>query len=276
MKIRPLTSNFGAEILDFSFSSLEDLKNALYENELLLIRGLDLDEKNLIQIAKSFGNPKPFPIKKYQHPEYPEVLITSNEKKDGVPLGVARVGTFWHSDSSYLPNPAPVTILHGRTIPNVGGRTFFISMTHAYERLSKRMKDFVSTHDATHTIRKRYKVSEEDVGRSIAELHEDLKKRHPDSVHPLVKKHPYTGKKALYFSEGYTLKINGLEPTEDQKYLNELDQHCTQEEHVYCHVWKKNDVLIWDNRSLNHAATPSPEPRTLYRVSVAEVQEASC
>lgn len=277
MKTRKLQESFGAEVLDFDPAGVEVMEDSLrasfrellYENELLLLRGQELGEEGLIALAKVFGRPVPFAIQTYRHAKFPEILITSNETREGKPLGVSRVGTFWHSDSSYNPNPPAVTVLQGRVIPQVGGDTFFVSMTDAYGRLPEDVRALIEGRDAVHTIRKRYKVAEQDLGRSIAELHEDLKVRHPDTVHPLVVTHPHTRKKALYFSEGYTLRINGLKPTEQQEAFDMLDAHCTRDESAYRHVWQPNDILIWDNRSLIHRATAAPQARTMFRVAVA-------
>ncbi|HYO56253.1 TauD/TfdA family dioxygenase [Archangium sp.] len=271
---KPLTEHFGAEILDLDVRKAQDLGGEilrlLLEHQVLVIRNQELSARDFVDFARSLGTIKPFLLSNYHHPEFKEILITSNEKVDGKPLGVARVGNFWHSDSSYIKDPANTTMLYGIKVPPTGGDTLFASTYRAWDELDGGLKVKLHNKMAVHTIRKRYKVTAADVGFSLREIDDQLKVKVPDVEHPVVRPHPLTGRPALYVSEGYTLKINGLDAQENADMLEYLHEYMTSKDKVYAHKWRVGDILLWDNPSLIHAAGPTDPniPRTMFRITV--------
>ncbi|WP_437892997.1 TauD/TfdA dioxygenase family protein [Sorangium sp. So ce124] len=268
---RPLSKYFGAELVGFDVrrngGALLDL---LLRHQLLLLRDQELMPAELVATGRRMGPILPFLLSNYRHPEFDEILVTSNEKVDGKPLGVARVGNFWHSDSSYIANPANTTLLYSLKVPPAGGDTLFASMYLALDELSPELRATLEGRTAVHTIRKRYKVTAQDVGQSLREIDDRLRHTIPDVTHPVVRKHPLTGRPALYISDGYTLSFEGMGWEQSQQTLEELHAHATREHTIYRHHWRVGDLLIWDNPSLIHAAMASdPEiPRTMYRLSI--------
>lgn len=268
---RPLSKYFGVELVGFDVrrngTALLDL---LLRHQLLLLRDQELMPAELVATGRRMGPILPFLLSNYRHPEFDEILVTSNEKVDGRPLGVARVGNFWHSDSSYIANPANTTLLYSLKVPPAGGDTLFASMYLALDELSPELRATLEGRAAVHTIRKRYKVTAQDVGQSLREIDDRLRLTIPDVTHPVVREHPLTGRPALYISDGYTLSFEGMGWEQSQQTLEELHAHATREHTIYRHQWRVGDLLIWDNPSLIHAAMASdPEiPRTMYRLSI--------
>ncbi|AUX44463.1 taurine dioxygenase [Sorangium cellulosum] len=275
--MRPLSKYFGVELVGFDArrdagaGAGAELLDLLLRHQLLLLRDQELTPAELVGVGRSMGPIQPFLLSNYRHPEFDEILVTSNEKVNGKPIGVARVGNFWHSDSSYIERPANTTLLHAVKVPPTGGDTLFASMYLALDELSPELRAALEGRVAVHTIRKRYKVTAQDVGQSLREIDDRLRITIPDVTHPVVREHPLTGRPALYISEGYTLSFEGMGWEQSQKMLEELHAHATRESTLYRHHWRVGDILIWDNPSLIHAAMPSdPElPRTMHRLSIA-------
>jgi taurine dioxygenase len=274
IEIRPLSEHIGAEIINAEAKDFvgeaTTLKDLLHKYQVLLLRNQSLSPANLISFASQFGEIVPFLLSNYHHPEHKEILVSSNVKVDGKNIGVSRVGNFWHSDSSYIEQPPNTTILYSIQIPPSGGDTVFSNMYKAYKDLDLATKELLAGRTALHTIRKRYRITEKDVGLSVAELDEELKKRHTDVAHPVFRKHPLTGRTALFVSDGYTLRINGLDVLQNEKVLGMLNNLSTREQVIYRHKWQVGDLILWDNPSVNHAVTASdPEiPRTMWRITV--------
>ncbi|XYH96896.1 TauD/TfdA dioxygenase family protein [Sorangium sp. So ce1128] len=273
-ELRPLSEHFGVELVGFDArrdaGRGAEILDLLLQHQLLLIRDQELSPADLVGLARSTGPILPFLLSNYRHPEFDEILVTSNERIDGKPIGVARVGNFWHSDSSYIASPANTTLLYSVKVPPAGGDTLFASMYLALDELSPELRAALEGRTAVHTIRKRYKVTAQDVGQSLREIDDRLRLTIPDVTHPVIRKHPLTGRPALYISEGYTLSFEGMGWEQSQALLEQLHAHATREHVVYRHRWRVGDILIWDNPSLIHAAMPSnPDiPRTMHRISI--------
>jgi len=201
--------------------------------------------------------------------DHPEVLIVSNIKENGRPIGLGDAGHFWHSDLSYKEKPSLGSLLHAQELPAEGGDTLFANMHLAYETLSDRLKKAVEGKRAEHTYLARY---------------EELRRRSPwrpaltqaqiDEVkpvdHPVVRTHPETGRKALFISEHFTTRILGIPEEDSRELLQLLFAHSVRSENVYRHQWLPRDLVMWDNRSLLHLAAGTPEHlrRKLYRTTI--------
>jgi taurine dioxygenase len=189
----------------------------------------------------------------------------------------------WHSDWSFLANPPTGTLLYGREIPPVGGDTLFANQHAAYEALDPEMKMRLARLVGVHSARRGYsrggQYGEKDTGRSMAIRYSD------DAMatqnHPLVNVHPETGRSSLFMSLGYTIALQddhaldgagASSPEELQELLVELYHHQVQERFVYRHKWSPNMLTMWDNRSVNHAATGgyAGHRRLLQRITISE------
>jgi taurine dioxygenase len=203
-------------------------------------------------------------------PDHPHVVEVKREAQEKSKL----FAETWHSDWSFLPSPPAGTVLYGEVIPPVGGDTLFADQYAAFEALPAALKAQIDGRLGVHSARGGYArdglYGEKDEGRSMAIRWGDnaLKTR----SHPLVKRHPETGRKALFVNPGYTIGIEGMGPDEGIELLRQLFRHQTDARFVYRHKWQAGMLTLWDNRCLLHAATGGYEGhrRLLYRVTVAE------
>ena len=175
----------------------------------------------------------------------------------------------WHHDESFLPSPPIVTMTQAQILPPCGGDTCWISMTTAYDALSERMKQYLEGLSAWHDMNAPMTTAL----RHNAVTHErylqvvNMARRH---LHPMVRVHPVTGRKAIYISPTYTTHIEGLVPAESEAILAYLHAHCQHIRFVYRHRWQPGDMVIWDNRSVIHHAILDymPHQRRMHRASV--------
>ena len=206
-------------------------------------------------------------------PGHPHVVEVKREADEQSKL----FAETWHSDWSFLPSPPAGTVLYGEVIPPLGGDTLFADQYAAWDALPQALRAVVEGKQAVHSARGGYSrdglYGERDKGRSMAILYGDsaLKTR----LHPLVRAHPETGRKALFVNAGYTIGIEGMPAAEAGDVLRQLlFKHQVEERFVYRHHWSQGMLTLWDNRCLLHAATGGYEGhrRLLLRVTVAERQ----
>lgn len=203
-------------------------------------------------------------------PGHPHVVQVRREADEKTPL----FAESWHSDWSFLPSPPAGTVLYGNVIPPIGGDTLFANQYLAWDGLADAVKRLLSGRMGIHSARRGYArdglYGERDGGRSMAI-------RYGDSAlltrtHPIARRHPETGRTALFASPAYTIGIENLPEAESNDLLRELFAHQTKPEYVYRHGWSEGMLTLWDNRCLLHAATGGYEGhrRLLHRVTIAE------
>ena len=182
----------------------------------------------------------------------------------------------FHTDWSFLDVPPAGTMLYGITIPPKGGNTLFADQVAAYERLSDELREQADSLIAIHSARLGYSKegaygdNDKDSGRSMNIIASD--RALEEREHPFVRTHPETGEKALYSSPAYIMGFKDKSPTENQLLLMEFYRAQTDDALVYSHKWEKGMLVIWDNRSLLHAATGGYDgyDRLLHRTTVAD------
>jgi taurine dioxygenase len=247
------------------------LERALFRGQVLVIRGQKLSAQAFAAFARRLGRPEPHVIDQFHHPDDPDILILSNVMVDGRPSGLADAGTYFHSDYSYLQVPARATMLYSIEVPQEGGNTLFANQYAAYDGLEPALKRRIEPLVAIHHYGNRNDIDE--ASRTAASrLTPEQKATMPLVTHPLVRRHPVTGRKALYAVSGSSFGILGMPDAEAVALLDELTAHATRAEYRYSHAYRVGDVVIWDNASLLHSATlTSPEmPRTLWRITIKE------
>jgi taurine dioxygenase len=268
----------GAEILDIDLSALSDetfaqVRDAFHAYQVLAIRDQVLTPAAQLAFSRRFGALEDQLNAHYTVPDFPEVLVLSNDVQDGKPIGLIDGGDFWHSDSSHRDRPSMATILYAVRNPHVGGDTEFANMYAAYDALPEEMKRRIAGLKGVHAVsklkNKRVTVSpRRPDGKDFYERQKSL----PDQIWPLVRTHPVTGKKALYVSPRFTIGIEGMAEAQADEILNELFAHQIRSEFVYRHKWRDRDLVMWDNRSVIHQATGGytyPDVRTMHRTVVA-------
>ena len=278
MDVRKLSGAMGAEVLGADLHALSDadfaqIRDAFHTHQVLVIRDQSLSPAAQRDFSRRFGALEDQLNAHYTVPDYPEVLVLSNDIKDGKPVGLIDGGDFWHSDSSHRDLPSMATILYAVQNPQHGGDTEFANMAAAYDALPDDMKRRIAGLKGIHAVsklkNKRVTVSpRRPDGQSFYEKQKSL----PDQVWPMVRTHPVTGKKTLYVSPRFTIGIAGMAEAEADAILDYLFAHQIRPEFVYRHKWQARDLVMWDDRSVIHQATGGfayPDVRTMHRTVVA-------
>ena len=275
LTFKPLTSGFGLDTTDVDLSQpldgplFAEIEQAFYRGQVLVLRGQRLQPKQFLDFAQRIGRPDPHVIDQFHHPEFAEILILSNVKKDGKPTGLADGGTYWHTDYSYLEEAAKATTLYSIQVPQRGGATLFVNMRAAYDDLPSTMKRRI---DAMITLNLYGNRDDLDVASRTAasNLNSEQWQKMALVKHPLVRPHPVTGQKALYAVSGTSRGIEGILEDEALDLLRELTAHATQPKYQLAVNYGIGDVVIWDNPSLLHSATLTDpnDARTLYRITI--------
>lgn len=275
--VTPLPPHTAAEIRGVDLSrpveegTREQLNRAFAEYPVVAIREQNLTAQQLVDVVQIFGEVFPQHNPRFQVPECPQIHYISNQ--DRFPDGRVYIpGEGFHTDHSNDARPPKATILHAIKLPSSGGDTQFINMYRAYDDLPEETKRRIDGLRAIHV----YQSSHSE--RKLMSLSEEKRERIPNAVlHPLVRTHPQTGRKALYINP---IRIEGIvELAEDEalSLLNDLLAHATQPQYEYRHRWEIGDLVIWDNRCLMHKANGDydlDEVRYLHRVMLkGEVPE---
>ena len=242
-----LVEGLGAEITDVDIKALsdqefEDIQAAFADHGLIFFRDQDTTEIDHIAFAERFGD---INVNRFfaAHPDYPQIALVAKEpdQKDNI-------GGGWHTDHSYDHEPALGSVLVARELPESGGDTMFANMYAAYEALSPALKELIDGLTATHASEHVYIGRYSDRGRKDSEI--DC----PSAVHPVVRTHPDTGRKALFVNRTFTTRINELSDDESRAILEFLFAHGEKIEFQIRYRWSKNDMAFWDNRCCMHYA----------------------
>ena len=261
IEIRALSEALGAEVVGVDLAhrlddeTFERIHEAHLEHLVLAIRDQDLTPEQHTAFSRRFGELDIHVLDQFLLPGHPEILVVSNKKVNGRAVGLQDAGTHWHSDISYREYPSLGSLLYALEVPPEGGDTLFANMYAVYEALSDEMKARIDGLKAVHRYAQIYELSRNAAGSARPPLTEEQKAKVPQVVHPVVRTHPETGRKALYVSPGLTVGIVGMDEEESRALLAELHRHSTRPEFVYRHIWRRHDVLFWDNRCTMHVAT---------------------
>jgi taurine dioxygenase len=269
MNVKKLGS-FGAEAQSMK-APFREIWDAFFAAQVLVFRGQKLTASEYLAFARQLGRAEPHVIDQFHHPEHADILILSNVKRNGEPIGLADAGTYFHTDYSYLDVPARATLLYSIEVPKKGGDTLFADQYAAYDDLPSSLKRKVENLVALHHYGNRDDLNKG--SRTVASvLTEDQEKKMAWVRHPVVRKHPVTGRKALYSVSGTSFGIEGMPEDEAIGLLDELKGHATKEKFQLRLKYGVGDVVIWDNASLLHSATLTDpaDPRTLWRITVKE------
>jgi taurine dioxygenase len=170
----------------------------------------------------------------------------------------------WHTDSSYRPMPSVGSLLHGIEISRTGGITQFINMYRVYDELPEGLRREVEGRKARHDFGMLHRL----VGNPPPSKEEAAAM--PPAWHPMVRRHPVTGRKSLYISSIYNDAIEGMDEDASRNLIEELSEFAAQPQYMYRHEWEPHDVLMWDNRCTVHAVTPHDpnERRVMHRTTI--------
>ena len=279
IEIRRLSDAMGAEIIGIDLNTLDDktfavVNDAYLEHQMLCFRDQNLDPASLVEFSERFGVVEPHDNLKFTLKSHAKILVLSNDVDgDGNQIGVIDAGDAWHTDHSFKSHPANCTILYSLKNPSQGGATDFSNQYAAYDALSDEMKAKIAPLRGHHSISKlkNKRVQISGAREDAVEFYKRQEKNIPDIEHPLVRTHPVTGRKSLYCSPRFTIGLKGIDEEEGDIVLDELIAHSIKTEFRYRHHWGNGDVVMWDNRCVNHRATGGyeyPDIRHLYRTTV--------
>ncbi len=269
LNIRPLTEHLGAEVTGIDLAKdterhADQLRAAFLDRSVLIVRDQHLNEEQFVRLAHSFGPLEPYEstVKQFLMPEHPEILVLSNMVKDGKPVGIRDAGQYWHTDRSYVKEPAWSSLLHARRLPVdaqgvTRGNTQFASTVAAFAALPDAMRTRLRALRAVHRYIYRYTKAPDNPL--------------PEVSHPVALRHPYNGRESLYVNKGFTFGIEGMPQDESDALLEALYEHIAQPQFVYTHQWRVGDVLLWDNFATQHNAVADyelPLERLMWRTTV--------
>jgi taurine dioxygenase len=267
----------GAEVAydlaqDIDEGTFSEIERAFHDNIVVVFRRQTLSNEQHIEFSRRFGELEVHIVKKYLLPGYPEILLISNIRDEhGEHIGLADAGFTWHSDTSYRRRPSRCSLLYAKEVPQRNGQplgdTVFANAIAAYEALPESTKQRLAGLKAIHRYSTRRRVADSPRPKlTQAQLDET-----PDIAHPIVRTHPYTGRKSLYVTAGECVGIEGMPDEEAVDLIAELDTHCVRPEFLYRHKWQVGDLLMWDNTSSMHLAICDyalPERRLMHRTTV--------
>lgn len=249
---------FGVQVRELDIKNagsdeIAEIKRQLYLHRAVIIKHQQLGPSDFCDIAHKFGRPEPYLQENYRHPDYPLIFVSSNVKRNGQKMGVARTGGYWHSDTSFLDRPVPLTMLTPRLIPKLyARRTEFIDMSAVYSALPADLKRLLEGAFAVHSGRYRYKVRDADAGLDIHELLDLIDRTVPPTYHPAVLEHPVTKEKALYVSSGFTIRMADAQGNKIRGLRRTLTDFAESGDFTKSVTWEVGDVIVWDNRYLIH------------------------
>jgi taurine dioxygenase len=270
LESRPLYDSFAREVLGLRLweplddSTLDQLRNLWADHPVLVFRRQALSEQELAGFSALFGPLEQVVRTDWASPMVPEVGLISN-LKDGQarPIGGLGDGEIqWHSDQSYMMNPATGAMLYALELPAEGGTTSWVDLCAAYAGLPDPLKRMVEGRRAVFSYVKRL-AGYQGVDRVISE---EAKRKTPPVLHPLVHTHPMTGRKALYLDSTTTIGIDRMDDFSGAALLDEIYAFATRPEFVYRHHWQVGDVVMWDNGFTMHRREPfDPGARRLMK-----------
>jgi len=257
LTLTPIAPALGADVSGVDLhdplnaATVAALKDAWSQHLVLRFRGQALSDPQLLAFTRLFGEldpPGPNPYGKPFLAEFPEINVISNVKVGGEPIGNLGDGeAVWHCDMTYVESPPRAAMLHALEIPESGGDTFWANMYIAYETLpaalKARIKGRSAVHDATYN-------SAGIMRKGMKEVSDP--REAPGARHPLVIRHPDTGRPALFLGRRRNSAIVGMELAESDALLDQLWAHATQPELTMRQVWQRHDLILWDNRCTLH------------------------
>ena len=272
LEIVPLSEHIGAEIRGIDLRQrpddaiIDEIYRTWLKRLLLVFPGQDLSQEDVVRVTGYFGEIGKIdrPVK-YHPPGFSRVLsnimLITNIRENGEPIGALPDGEImFHHDMIHSEVPSKGTLLYSVEIPSTGGNTLFASGYTAYETLDPDLRDRLKNRKAFHHYNYGSTIKGDDRGtEAFAEC-----------SHPVFRTHDETGRKALYVNRLMTVRIEGLPQEESDRLLGMLYDHAERREFVCEHVWRKGDLLLWDNRCSSHARTdfPANERRLMLRTTI--------
>ena len=258
----------GIDVSKMSASDFQKLYQAWLEHSVLIVRNQHLTIEQFLGYGKKFGVIQPHRVRKTRHPDHPELTVMGQAKKkaDGtLNESIYNRGVSWHTDGPWDDRLCKATQLLGLEIPSYGGDTLFANMYLGYESLPQHLKIRIETLKAQYVYGGRKKI-----GFDLLEAEDQL--RLP-TEYSLIRVHPETKQKSLYFNPFHILKIADISEADSDSLIDELTANMIATNSDYRHKWQVGDLITWDNRCTLHSATggyPTNENRIHWRCTIME------
>ena len=274
LDLRPLTDTIGTEVCGIDLTepiaaaAFDRIVRAWLDTTLLLFRSQSMTPAQQIAFSRRFGELMVYTRSENALKDYPEILVLSNVKQDGKPIGAAVSSRYWHSDGHFLKCPPSATFLYGIEVPPRDGDTWFANTQAAYDALPASTRRRI---DGRKVIISRVKSLPYNYPERPPATDEQ-RAAWPDMAQPLVRTHPITGRKALYMGGNVPWNVEGMPEAESDILIPELQAFAIQPQFLYVHRWRAGDALLWDNRSSIHRATAYDQVnhrRRMHRTSIA-------
>src|SRR5688572_8578143 len=283
LNVRHADKPVGAEVVgvdlsrdldDETFAAIERLFN---ENGMIYFRNQKLSPDQQLRFSRRFGELESHVRQEYALPGYPEIHLISNVKEGERSIGSAYAGDAWHTDLCFMKEPSRCSLLYAVEVPVKDGRvlgaTQFASTQYAHDTLPAEVRSRIGGLRGLQQYQRRQEIKRGQRMQDHARppLTAEQKAATPDITQPVVRTHPYSGRKCVYVNETYTFGIEGMSEERAQPLLKLLCDHVTRPEHVYSHQWQVGDLIMWDNCSTQHKAIGDyalPQRRLMYRTSI--------
>ncbi len=280
----------GVDLRDLSEADFRVIEDAYDRYGVIVIRDQRLTPGQQIAYSRRFGPLTRYYTDRYNMQSHPEIFIVSNVvDENGRNIGLEDAGRYWHTDMWASPTPPRGSILYALEVPQrdgqVFGDTWFSSTAAAYDALPADLRKAIEGRRAVFSSEAYFQARmartprDPVTGEYSAAVRERAVERKKDTTqeHDLVKVHPRTGRKCLYFAEEAMTRIVGMDDRESAEVLEAVHRHVLRPEFVYRHRWQVGDLVMWDNISCIHKATGDfslPLRRTMHRTTLAHVAAA--
>ena len=256
MEIIPIAKSLGAEVIGAQLVNMDvktysSIEKAFSRYLVLCFRDQQLGPCDLVNLARKFGGvgETPYLSGLEDYPDVVPIVKEANEKSQHT------FGSGWHTDFTFQKKPPARTLLYALDVPPKGGDTLFANLQDAYESLSTGMQESLSRLRALHSSIRSYGPNAS-LKNHLENMTITNEKEEPGfESHPVIRKHPVTGKPSLWINPTYTIRFDGMTDQESQPLLDYLNDLIT-EARFTCRVnWKRNSLVMWDNRCTQHSAS---------------------
>ena len=272
MEIIPIAKSLGAEVIGAQLVNMDvktysSIEKAFSRYLVLCFRDQQLGPCDLVNLARKFGGVGETPYLSGLE-DYPDVVPIVKEAKE---KSQHTFGSGWHTDFTFQKKPPARTLLYALDVPPKGGDTLFANLQDAYESLSTGMQESLSRLRALHSSIRSYGPNAS-LKNHLENMTITNEKEEPGfESHPVIRKHPVTGKPSLWINPTYTIRFDGMTDQESQPLLDYLNDLIT-EARFTCRVnWKRNSLVMWDNRCTQHSASSdyAGHRREMWRITTA-------
>ena len=269
MQAEQLTPAIGAKVSGIDLCApltpeqRSEIESLLVEHHVLFFEDQPVTPRQHRDLAANFGKLHVHPV--YPHDPEAEEIIVLDTGVDNPPDNDS-----WHTDVPFIEAPPMGCLLSARLLPPSGGDTMWTSCIAAYDALDEEYKSLIKNLSAEHDLAKAFPESHYGKTEEARAQLAAARKKNPPIRHPVVRRHPVSGKRGIYVNANFTTRIIGLEPDKGAEVLNFLTSHVARPEFTVRWKWKQYDLAFWDNRLTQHYAFADylPHRRVMHRATI--------